>query len=155
MKKIQLSNSEKIAIVDDSVFTLLSAFTWNINGAGYAGAWIGGKQIFLHRFIIGAKKGDEVDHVNGNKMDCRMVNLRCCTHSQNIANEGPRKHNKLGIKGVDYRASSNKFRATIRVNYKKIHIGLYDTAEEAKIAYNEAAIKHFGEFSYQNVVEVL
>lgn len=153
MKYIPLTNSDSKIIVDDDLYDVISAHNWYLNGAGYAGTSIGGKDVFLHRFIMGGEKGMEVDHINGNRFDCRRENMRFCTHSQNIANDGPRTNNKLGIKGVDWREPNKKFRATIRVNYKKIHLGLFDTAKEAAIAYNEASKKYYGEFAYQNNLE--
>lgn len=100
---------------------------------------------------MGAKPGEEIDHINGEHFDCRKSNLRICTHSQNIANDGPKKNNKLGVKGVDFQ--QGKYRATIRVNYKKIFIGYFDTLREAAVAWNEASKKFFGEFAYQNNIE--
>lgn len=155
MKELPISNRKENVIVDDDVFNDLTWYRWNVNNAGYAGAWIDGKQVLLHRYIMGAKDGEEVDHINGNRSDCRRENMRLCTHSQNIANDGPKASNKLGIKGVDWHEPNKKFRATIRVNYKKIHLGLFDTAKEAAIAYNEAAKKYYGEFAYQNDLEAI
>lgn len=155
MKELPLSNRKANVIVDDNVFNGLAFYRWNVNNAGYAGAWIDGKQVLLHRFIMGAKDGEEVDHINGNRFDCRVENMRLCTHSQNIANDGPRTNNKLGVKGVDYHGKKGKYRATIRVNYKKIHLGVFDTLKDAAIAYNEGAKKYYGEFAYQNNIELL
>jgi hypothetical protein len=81
--------------------------------------------------------------------------LRFCTHSQNIANDGPRINNKLGVKGIDFIKKTGKYRATIRVNYKKIHIESFNTLKEAAIAWNEASRKYFGEFGYQNDLEAI
>jgi len=105
---------------------------------------------------MGAKEGDEVDHIhNENTFDCRHENLRLCTHSQNIANDGPKSNNKLGVKGVDLVKTTGRFRATIRKDYKKIHIGIFGTLKEAAEAYNLASLKYFGEFGYQNDLEAL
>ena len=149
---MEIPVQEKVALVSDEDFERVSKFKWNLNSSNYAGAWIDGEQIFLHRFIMGARKGEEVDHINGSRLDCRRENLRLCTHSQNIANDGPRINNKLGIKGVDLRPNG-KYRTTIRVNYKKIHVGSFVHLKEAALAYNEASRKYFGEFGYQNKIE--
>jgi len=153
MKYIPLTNSDKMAIVDDEYFDLVMQHNWYLNGSGYANTSINGNDVSLHRFIINAIKGQEVDHKEQDRLDCRIDNLRFCTHGQNIANDGSRKNNKLGVKGVDQIKKTGKYRATIRVNYKKIHLGNFDTLFEAAKAYNEASRKYFGEFGYQNDLE--
>lgn len=153
MKEIQLSKNRTV-LVDDDVFDIVSKYHWSVNGAGYASAYIDGKQVFLHRFIMQAKKGEEIDHIDQNRFNCQIANLRLCTHGQNISNDGPKKNNKLGVKGVDVRPNG-KYRVTIRYNYKKIFIGNYSTLKDAAEAYNEASRKYFGEFGYQNDVASL
>lgn len=153
LKKIHLTNSILEAIVDDEDYERVIKHNWYINNVGYASTSIKGKDIFLHYFVMGEKKGLEIDHIDQNKLNCSKDNLRFCTHSQNTANCGPKKNNKLGIKGVDFQ--QGKYRATIRFNYKKIFIGYFDTLREAAAAWNEASKKYFGEFAYQNKLEEL
>lgn len=86
-----------------------------------------------------------VDHINRDKLDNRITNLRVCTKQQNIANAGPKKHNKLGVKGV-YRRK-DKFRACIRVHGRTKNLGTFDTVQEAAAAYATAARDTFGEFA--------
>lgn len=155
MKYIPLTNSDQKAIVDDEDYELVMQHRWYINGAGYAQTSINGRDISMHRFIINAIQGQEVDHKKQDRLNCQRKNLRFCTHSQNIANDGPKANNKLGVKGVDLLPKTGKYRATIRVNYKKIHIGNFDTLREAAQAWNEAAKEYFGEFAYQNDLEAL
>jgi hypothetical protein len=155
MKEIPLTNSEQKAIVDDEDLDRCLLHNWYTNGPGYVMTTIKGKTVFLHSFVMGAKEGEEIDHKFQDKFDCRKEFLRLCTHSQNCANDGPRSNNKLGVKGVDWYERSKKYRATIRVNYKKIHLGLFDSAREAAAIYNYWSKKYFGEFGYQNDLEAI
>lgn len=136
--------------IDEQDRHLLAEFDWWLN-KGYPGRWetIDGKKTFiaLHRVIAGAGPRDMVDHINGDTLDVRRENLRLCTHAENMRNSKVRKHNKLGIKGVYYDERKGKYRAAIRVNNKKTWLGLHDTAEKAKAAYDEAAKRLHGAFA--------
>jgi hypothetical protein len=90
---------------------------------------------------------DQVDHINAVKDDNRFSNLREATCSQNMHNQGKRKHNTSGFKGVSYHKAARKWTAQIKVNWKCNYLGLFKTPEEAHAAYCEAAKKHHGEFA--------
>lgn len=110
------------------------------------------KNWYLHRVIMGAIKRTEiVDHINGNIYDNRRENLRIGNKSENNINlrHLPR-HNSSGFKGVHYDKVNNKWRARIQVNGKHIHLGRFIDKIEAAKAYDEAAIKYFGEFACTN-----
>ena len=78
----------------------------------------------------------QIDHINGNRLDNRIENLRDVPQQINTWNlQGAKKNSKSGILGVDWKASHKKWRAQIRVNGRKVQIGLYDTAEAASAAY--------------------
>ena len=87
-----------------------------------------------------------VDHINGDKVDDRIENLRPASKSQNNTNSKP--YTDTGFKGVSF--WGNKFRATISLDGVKKHIGMFDTAEEAARAYDDEALRYFGEFAYFN-----
>lgn len=72
------------------------------------------------------------------------------TQHQQVLNRGVFKNSKSGYKGVNWHKQSEKFRATIQIDGRKIHIGSYDTAEKAAVAYDEAALKYHGEFAVIN-----
>lgn len=76
-----------------------------------------------------------VDHINRNKTDDRIENLRLVDISQN-------RWNSSNIKGYTYEKSRKKYKVTIMVRGKRLLIGRYDTEEEAKAAYNAAKLKH-------------
>jgi hypothetical protein len=103
---------------------------------------------YIHREIMGCYKGDGkiVDHINGNTLDNRRCNLRFVTpsqHAQNICG-----FSKDHPKGVCFDKSRNKWKAEIRVNKKRIHIGRYETQQEALEAYKEASFKYHGDYSF-------
>lgn len=109
------------------------------------------KTILLHRTILSRVLGREllpterVDHKDLNPMNNQRSNLRLATNSQNVANTGLRSTNKSGKKGAFL--CRGKYHAQITVNYKRFHLGVFDTVEEAHAAYLKAAVKHFGEFA--------
>lgn len=109
-----------------------------------------GNIVYMHRVIVGAKQGEQVDHINGDGLDNRRENLRLCTHTENVRNARVRKDNTSGYKGVCWHKRDKKWRAAIRINGKPMWLGYYISKEEAARAYDEAAIKHFGEFAYLN-----
>jgi hypothetical protein len=109
-----------------------------------------GRQLFVaHRlawlFVHGEWPTNDLDHINGNKSDNRMTNLRLAAPFQNCRNRKMQCTSKTGFKGVGKIGS--RFRARIKVNGREIHLGLFKTAEEAHATYVEAATKIFGEFA--------
>jgi len=104
------------------------------------------KSDFLHRVIMNAPKGMEVDHKNGNTLDNRKCNLRICTSSQNSMNKHTQKNNTTGYKGVSYIKRRRVFETRIKAGKQKIWLGYYKTAQEAYAVYCEAVKKYHGEF---------
>lgn len=87
----------------------------------------------------------EIDHANVIKSDNRLANLREATHAQNSRNSLVRKNNRSGFKGVDF--SRNQWRASIMIDGTARHLGRFPTAEEAHLAYREAARRWHGQFA--------
>lgn len=87
-----------------------------------------------------------MDHKNRNRADDRWRNLREATWSQNQMNK-INSNNALGLKGVCWEWDRDKYKAYIEVNGRSMHLGRFETAEEAQAAYAVAARKHFGEFA--------
>lgn len=106
--------------------------------------------IFLHRLVIGAKSGEEVDHINGDTLDNRRENLRICTRKENARNREIPSNNSSGLKGVSYCKRTRRFRAYIRHNRIQRHLGYFSTAREAGAAYDRAALKLFKNFAKVN-----
>lgn len=147
-RKIKLTQG-KYAIVDAEDFEELNKFKWSVTPKGYVHRSSHNTTLRIHRVIMSAPKGVQVDHINGNRLDNRKENLRLCNNSENQRNCRVRKTNKSGYKGVGsvYGGVTKVFRARINVNKKQINLGVFETAEEAFKAYQEAAKKYHGEFA--------
>lgn len=153
MNKISLTQG-KHALVDDKDFERLSQFKWHLRHNGYAARnksrKVGGGTIFMHRIVLGAPKGMESDHINGDKLDNRRKNLRICTSSQNKANRNKQSNNSSGFKGVRFNVERGKWCAFIGFKGRSFNLGRFKYRKEAIVAYNKAAKKHFGEFALLN-----
>jgi hypothetical protein len=90
----------------------------------------------------------EIDHKNRNKSDNRIDNLRLASHAKNQMNCGLRKTNSSGFKGVYRAKETKKWIARISYKRKRIYLGSFNDRLDAAKAYNEAAIKYFGEFAF-------
>lgn len=95
--------------------------------------------IYLHNEIMKPPKGFEVDHINGNGLDNRRINLRIVTHAENCVNHRGLP-GKSGYRGV--RASGKKWVARMRRFGKYIHLGTFETPEQAHEAWLTAAKKY-------------
>ncbi len=141
------------AIVDDDDYASVAAHRWHaveIGGTVYAGRK-GATRVYLHRDIMGiSDRKILVDHKNMNGLDCRRSNLRVATKSQNMANRGPARNNKSGLKGVFFDKARGKWQASIGVQCRVYHLGRYHTKELAAAAYDAAAVRFFGEFARTN-----
>jgi len=111
------------------------------------------KMILMHRQILNAKAEEEVDHRHGCSLDNRKVNMRICTHAQNLANQKlcKNKDNQSSkFKGVYWHKTNQKWAAHIKHNYKSIHLGLFNNETDAAKAYDKRAEELFGEFAKTN-----
>ena len=111
------------------------------------------KGYIMHREIMHAKKGEYVDHINGNKNDNRKENLRIVTNQQNACNQGIRSNNTSGYKGVTWSKNKNKWNAQITTNYKRKSLGYFDCKHKAAQAYNNRAVELHGKFAKLNVIK--
>ena len=127
-----------------------------INAAGYLAVGVCDKDKLVHQigfFLMMGRWAKEIDHIDRNKSNNIWINLRECTASENKANSTKQSNNTSGYKGVYWHKRANKFRAQIQFQKKLIHIGLFDTAEEAAAAYNTKAIELNGEFAGINIIK--
>lgn len=139
-RKVTLSNKNKIGDV-----------AGNLN-RGYIELSVDGRVYRAHRlawfYVHGVWPNDGLDHKDLDKKNNAIGNLREATQSQNGVNNGVRKNNTLGVKGVS--KHGDRFKASVMVKRKRLHIGIFDTAHEAARAYDNSAIQHFGEFALTN-----
>ena len=159
MKVLELSQGLK-SIVDDEDYEFLSKYKWSAlrrtNGLFYAIRTRkklepkGSRMIYLHREILKAKKGQFIDHINNDSLDNRKQNLRFCSKKENCRNRLITTKNTSGYKGVVWHTIAKKWIASIKVNQKYIYLGLFIDKKQAAKAYNNAAIKYFGEFCKLN-----
>ena len=192
MKKVQLwQNKDKIsenyALVDDEDYDRVVKaigrgkwYAWSHAGTTSVYAINGSRNIAMHRVVVDAPKGMDVDHINGDGLDNRKQNLRICTRSENSRNKKVRCDSQSGFKGVYYvknpayevflengpklkkdgtpfarqpKPYSKPWQAYIgdpSRPRRQIRLGHYATAEEAARAYDEKAIELHGEFASLN-----
>jgi hypothetical protein len=113
------------------------------NKSGYIKLCINNKQQFAHRmawlYVYGELPDKDVDHINGNRSDNRICNLRITNRSENMQNTEKFKTNTSGFKGVTWLKKEKKWLAQITKNYQHFNIGVFETAEQAYAAYCQAA----------------
>lgn len=122
-------------------------------GKGYLVASLDRKKYFLHRmawlYVYGRHPEGEIDHINRNKSDNRISNLRECTRGQNLANQSIRTDNTSGTIGVYWSKQAKKWQAYINFGNSRIHLGLHDKIDDAVQARLAAEKKYLGEFAPQ------
>jgi hypothetical protein len=105
------------------------------------------KNMFLlHRLLINCPKNKIVDHINGDKLDNRLCNLRICDKSKNGMNRGMQKNNSSGFKGV-YKLPYGNWCSRISADGKDHYLGSYKTKEEARQIYISACVKYHKEYA--------
>lgn len=173
--KVKLKNSDDNVLLDDNVYEWLTTDpyltkmdfinnlrrhssgcavfqkTWKLAKEGYKT-----ETIYLHKLIAEkylkkdkSKKNNLVGAHNGNKLDCRLENL--AYRSRAVASRKRKTSSKTGYTGV-YK-ENKRFRAVISKKGKSMHLGMFDTAEEAALAYNKKSRELFGEDGKINVIK--
>jgi hypothetical protein len=123
----------------------------HIDKTGYSRVNVNGRSRLTHKLVADAfGLNGMIDHIDRNRGNASLVNLRQCTRSQNMANMITR--NKTGFKGVSM-LKTGKYSANIRVLGKLIPLGSFHTPEQAHMAYRDAASKYFGEFAFFDSVK--
>ncbi len=151
----------KFTIVDESDFNWLTQRKWQYNAGyaiqhkytGFVEGIIKTKRFYMHRLIMATPPGMDTDHINGDKLDNRRCNLRICNRSENKQNSGKQNGKTSSIyKGVSWNNADRKWTAKIKANGNRYWLGYFPNEISAAIAYNEAALKYYGEFARLNLI---
>ena len=158
MKEIPLTQN-KVALVDDADYHRVSHWKWFAHKEGntfYAYSTVMGKKVPMQKLILNVGTEILIDHKNGDGLDNRKCNLRNCTAAQNMWNAKCANGKTSSFRGVSKRNYNKKDRwqAGIEVYGVRYYLGTFNTEIGAAQAYNEAAIKHYGEFARLNKIKV-
>ena len=172
--KVKLKNADDNVLLDDHVYEWLTSDaylskvdfvnnlrkhssgcavfqkTWKKNDGSFKTETIYLNKLIAEKFIgnTKSKENNLVGAKNSNKLDCRLENL--VYRSRAISSRKRKTSSKTGYTGV-YQ-ENNRFRAVISINRKSVHIGMFDTAEEAALAYNKKSKEIYGDSGKQNIV---
>lgn len=159
MKEILLTQN-KVALVDDEDYEYLNQWHWHLTGISYAarGTFKKGiaKTVRMHNAIMNPPEGMVVDHIDHNGLNNQRSNLRICSRKENRRNQRGFFNSKSIYKGVAFgidRRNKNEYtyiKAKIRFDGKVINLGNFKTEKDAAIAYDKAAMEHYGEFACLN-----
>lgn len=174
--KVKLKNSDEQVVVDDVVYNHLTSDPYlqeidfinnlRVHSSGCAvfqKSWRKAsgeykiETIYLHRYIAErflekppeSTRRNLVGAKNGNKLDCRLENLEWRTRS--TSSRKRKTSSKSGYTGVYL--ENNKFRAIITINGKAVHIGMFDSPEDAARAYNKRAQEVYGDAAKLNKIK--
>ena len=150
MKYIELTKNKRV-LVDDEDYAYLSSKKWYYGANGYAAREEKDKTVLMHRVIIDAPQGMDVDHINRDKLDNRRQNLRIATRSQNKANMVTRKRHKQQLPmGISYNPSPRSkqpYMARVGKDGKAYFVGNLYKLEDAVAAYTAKKRELYGEYA--------
>lgn len=146
---LQLTKN-KITILDLEDYKVHSKNKWCYCPNGSAVRRYKNKILYLHREITKCPTGMEVDHINGDRLDNRKINLRIVTHADNIKNQKIKSTNSTGYKGVSFYKREKRYVARITNNKKTRILGYFRKAEDAYEAYCKGSRKHHKEYGKIN-----
>ena len=130
---------------------------WVSQPSGYRMLRINGRPHMAHRVAwllnYGEWPGDQIDHINGDRGDNRIANLRLATNSENAKNRKIQSNNRSGVAGVCWHRRGKKWVAQIRVNGRRRHLGYFVTKHEAIAARRQAEAQYFGAFAHNSAQE--
>lgn len=154
MKEIPLLGKGGNTLVDDDFEDNLPVNGWHQSRTGYVqrGFWIKaagrGTTRMMHRLIMNAPTGMEVDHIDGDKLNNQRSNLRLCTHRENQRNrKKANKNSSSGAKGVYLDRRTGEYYAQVSVNGKSYNVGRgFKTIKAAAICRDASARSMHGDF---------
>lgn len=129
----------------------LGSIAGTINNSGYRVIGINGNLYLAHRLIwflhYGEWPKNHLDHINHDKLDNRIENLRDATCQQNMMNQVVRSDNTSGFKGISWHKQAKKWSAYINFMGKRKYLGLFDNIEDAKMIREQHEIMLFGDWA--------
>ena len=163
MKEIQLSQGRNcgnkgkyVALVDDEDFENINKHKWNVMKRGKTlytqrHITVDGKRttIGIHNAVL---NGKWIDHIDHDGLNNTRSNLRFCTRSENNMNQRKKNNCTSIYKGVYFSKNEKKWKSTIAINGKNVHLGYFVSETEAAKAYNAKAIELFCEFANLNII---
>lgn len=149
MRLLPLSNGEYANVSDEDFMACLGKMPWHKHKDGYAQYNIDRSQkVLLHVFIATRMRLiGQFDHEDRDRLNCQRDNLREATAQENARNRNPHIGSVTGVKGVSWHKKNGKFRADITINGKMLHLGTFNTIDEAITVRRTAELKYFGEFA--------
>lgn len=144
------TNKKEEIIVDDYKYYDLIKYSWYTKD-GYVYGHVPGKNnVIMHRFLMNAKTNEIIDHINGNKLDNRLSNLRISNPTLNGHNKTKKQNASSKYLGVSYIISKKRFKAVITKDKKQYFIGTFVSEEDAAKARDKKAIELYGEYAKLN-----
>jgi hypothetical protein len=146
---IGYTSKDEEFFVDAKHYDKIKDYCWFINNTGYCYAKIGSRHVLLHRLLHDLENLDLpiIDHIDGNKLNNRMSNLRIANDSINNMNKGLQKNNKSGCRGVIWHSRDSIWEAYISVGRTHIYLGRFLDYQDAVNARSIAEAKYFGEYA--------
>ena len=117
-----------------------------VQASGYVQIEINGKGYKAHRlawlYVTGEFPSDQIDHINHVRSDNRFINLRECSNIENSKNAKMPKNNTSGFVGVNFSKTARRWHVRIGVNGDRVHIGYFESKEDAILARKKANLKY-------------
>ena len=132
----KIKNERARTIIDANEYGKICQYRWYFSAGRVAMSNVDGKKTLMHRFLMDAPFGREVDHINRNSLDNRRKNLRLVTRAENLQNISSSgiKNSSSKYRGVTWSATHNSWIASASIDKKRHHIGCFDAEIEAGIA---------------------
>lgn len=146
------------AKVDSADLPVIGAYKWHAHSPKISGFYAVASptdrrsNILMHRLIMQAAPGQKTDHINGDGLDNRRVNLRACSAAENARNRRKPTDGSTSslYKGVARNTARKKWVAYIKLDGDQRHLGYFSSETDAAVAYDAAAKELFGDFAFLN-----
>lgn len=156
-----IHGKDRVAHVSEEDFSRVNKHRWLAHKSPntyYAKSYIDGKYVYMHRFIMDAPDGMDVDHKDGNGLNNVRDNISVVPHAINMLNQKKHKSLSSEYKGVSYvkhNSTDKKWLASISYNLQRTKIGYYTDPREAAMDYDRCAIYFHGEYASLNFPELM